>query len=334
VIKLKKILVITDNLPDQVNGVVTTFTNIELEAEKDGYKIKYLDPRSFPHVSCPGYPEVKLCWPRQIGKMILSEHPDYIHIATEGPLGVAARIWLDHKGWRYNTSYHTRFPEFLKKLYKVPEFITYAYIRWFHKHSGKVLTTTDAMVKELEEKGFSNVISWTRGINRQSLSPSGPRIFNRDTVLLSVGRISKEKNLDALIPLQYEFDIVVVGDGPYRSELESKMPAAQFVGYKSGRELADYYQAADVFVFTSMTDTFGLVMIESMSLGTPVAAYPVRGPLDVVEEGVNGYLNDDLYQAIKQCLELDRDTVKNSSEKWTWENCWKIFRDNLVRLNF
>lgn len=330
---MKTILVITDNLPDQVNGVVTTFSNIELQAEKDGYKIRYLDPRSFPHINCPGYPEVKLSWPRHIGRMILSEHPDYIHIATEGPLGVAARIWLDHKGWRYNTSYHTKFPEFLKEIYKIPMWLTYWYVRWFHKHSGKVLTTTKGMAEDLEKHGFKNVIPWTRGVNRLNLEPTKPRIFNRDIVLLSVGRISKEKNLDALIPFQYEFDVVVVGDGPYKSELESKMPAAQFVGYKTGRELADYYQAADVFVFTSVSDTFGLVMIESMSLGTPVAAYPVRGPLDVVEEGVNGYLNKDLYQAIKQCLELDRDTVKTSSEKWTWENCWKIFHQNLVDIN-
>jgi glycosyltransferase involved in cell wall biosynthesis len=330
---LKTVLVITDNLPDQVNGVVTTFTNIELEAKKDGYTIRYIDPRSFPHVSCPGYPEVKLSWPRRIGRMILSEHPDYIHIATEGPIGLAARIWLDHKGWCYNTSYHTRFPEFLKEIYKIPIFITYAYMRWFHKHSGKVLTSTSAMAEELISKGFRNVIGWTRGVNRNNLTPTKSRVYNRDTVLLSVGRISKEKNLDALISFQYEFDIVIVGDGPYRAELESMMPAAQFVGYKSGKELADYYQDADVFVFPSQTDTFGLVMIEAMSLGTPVAAYPVIGPLYVVEDGINGYMDKNLYEAVKKCLSLDRDSVKTSAEKWTWERCWQIFRDNLIPIN-
>jgi glycosyltransferase involved in cell wall biosynthesis len=327
---MKTIMVITDNLPDQVNGVVTTFKNVEIEAKRDGYKIVYLDPRLFPHISCPGYPEVKLSWPRKIGRFIMSEHPDYIHIATEGPIGLAARIWLDHKRWRYNTSYHTRFPEFIEEIYRIPKVFTYAYVQWFHKHSGKVLTTTPAMANELEEKGFHNVIPWTRGVNRSTLQPTQPRIFNRDPVILSVGRISKEKNLDALIPLQYEFDVIVVGDGPYREELESRMPAAQFVGYKSGRELADYYQTADVFVFTSRTDTFGLVMIEAMSQGTPVAAYPERGPLDIIEPGVNGYTDNDLYQAIKQCFELDRDTVRASSEKWTWQNCWRIFRDNLI----
>jgi len=331
-IPMKTIMVITDNLPDQVNGVVTTFTNVESQARKDGYKIVYIDPRSFPHISCPGYPEVKLSWPKKIGRLIMAEHPDYIHIATEGPIGLAARIWLDHKRWRYNTSYHTRFPEFLKEIYGIPMFMTYWYVRWFHKHSGKVLTTTPAMADELISKGFKNVIGWTRGVNRSNLMPSKSRIYNRDITLLSVGRISKEKNLDALIPLQYEFDMVVVGDGPYREELQSKMPAAQFVGYKSGTELADYYQTADVFVFTSQTDTFGLVIIESMSLGTPIAAYPVRGPVDIIEQGVNGYIHEDLYHAVKNCLELDRDAVKRSSEKWTWERCWQIFRDNLIPL--
>jgi glycosyltransferase involved in cell wall biosynthesis len=153
---------------------------------------------------------------------------------------------------------------------------------------------------------------------------------NRDITLLSVGRVSKEKGLDDLIPLQWEFDIVVVGDGPYREELQSKMRNAQFVGYKSGSELADHYQQADVFVFPSKTDTFGLVMIEAMSVGTPVAAYPVRGPLDVIEPGVTGAMDDNLYLSVKSALALDRVKVKKASQVWTWEQCWKIFRDNLI----
>jgi len=326
----KTILIITDNKRDQINGVVTTFKNIEALAAGDGYDIVYIDPGHFSHCPAPGYPEVVLSWPWGIGAKIQALDPDHIHIATEGPVGIAARLWLDWKGLKYNTSYHTKFPEFLKKIYGVPESLTYMFVRWFHKHSGRVLTTTQGMADDLTANGFSKVIPWTRGVNREDLTPTGKRILNRDIVLLSVGRVSKEKGLEDLIPLQWEFDIVIVGDGPYRRELEQRMPNARFVGYKTGKELADYYQQADVFLFPSKTDTFGLVMIEAMSLGTPVAAYPVRGPLDVIEQNVTGVMNDNLYQAVKACLELDRDQVKSSSEKWSWENCWRIFRDNLI----
>lgn len=327
---MKRILIITDNTQDQINGVVTTFSNIELLAKRDGYIINYVDPSFFPNISAPGYPEVKLSWPRKIGRIIKSQNPDYVHIATEGPIGLAARLWLDRNCWKYNTSYHTKFPEFINEIYHIPVSWTYAYVRWFHKHSGKVLTTTRGMVKDLEHNGFQKVIPWTRGVNRNNLQPTRDRIKNRDPVLLSVGRISKEKGLDDLIPLQWEFDIVIVGDGPYKEELKKRMPQAQFVGYKTGRELADYYQDADVFVFPSRTDTFGLVMIEAMSLGTPVAAYPVRGPLDVIDPGITGVMDNNLYQAVRAAFELDRDQVKASSLVWTWEACWKIFQENLI----
>jgi glycosyltransferase involved in cell wall biosynthesis len=326
----KTILIITDNLPEQVNGVVTTFKNIEALASSDGYDIVYLDPRQFRYCSAIGYPEVKISWPWRIGSKIQKINPDYVHIATEGPIGLAARIWLDQQGWQYNTSYHTKFPEFLNEIYKIPVSWTYAYVRWFHKHSGKVLTTTRGMAEDLEAHGFKNVIPWTRGVNREELKPSKARTANRDITLLSVGRVSKEKGLDDLIPLQWEFDIIIVGDGPYREELQNKMRNAQFVGYKSGSELADYYQQADVFLFPSRTDTFGLVMIEAMSLGTPVAAYPVRGPLDVIEPTVTGIMNDNLYLAVKDALELDRVKVKKASQVWTWEACWAIFKANLI----
>jgi glycosyltransferase involved in cell wall biosynthesis len=327
---MKTILVITDNLQDQINGVVTTFKNIEALAVLDGYRILYLDPRQFLHFSCPGYPEVKLSVPWQIGKKIEALAPDYIHIATEGPIGLCARLYLDKRGYRYNTSYHTKFPEFINKIYHIPVSWTYSYVRWFHKHSGRVLTTTRGMVEDLEANGFEKVIPWTRGVNRDNLTPTKDRIINRDPVLVSVGRISKEKGLDDLIPLQWEFDIIIVGDGPYREELQRRMPSAEFVGYKSGSELADYYQQADVFVFSSRTDTFGLVMIEAMSLGTPVAAYPVRGPLDVIEQEVTGIMDNNLYLAVKAALELDRTRVQTASQKWTWDECWRIFRENLI----
>lgn len=331
----KTILIITDNLPGQINGVVTTFKNLEIQANSDGYDIVYIDPRQFPHCSAPGYPEVKLSWPKGIGAKIKATDPDHVHIATEGPIGFAARLWLDRYKWKYNTSYHTKFPEFLENIYGIPQSWTYAYVRWFHKHSGRVLTTTETMVQDLKEHGFAGeVVSWSRGVDRSTLKTSHDithdLAFNHKPNVLNVGRVSKEKGLDDLCRLQDEFSITIVGDGPYRQELEMKYPRVKFLGYRQGSALADCYAQADVFAFPSKTDTFGIVMIESLSLGTPVAGYPVPGPIDVVEPGVNGHLDHDLAVAIRCCLNLDRETVRESSEKWTWERCWQIFRSNLV----
>lgn len=334
---LKKILVITDNLKEQVNGVVTTFKNIQSYAVKDGYEIIFLDPSQFYHVSALGYPEVKLSLPIGIGRKIKSINPDFIHIATEGPLGLAARLFLDRNNLKYNTSYHTKFPEFIKKIYGIPESITYSYIRWFHKHSGKVLTTSQSMVNTLKDKNFvGEILSWSRGVDRDNLPFSNEHVntfYNAKPKVLYVGRVSKEKNLDDLLNLQDEFNISVVGDGPYRQTLEKKYPKVSFLGYKTGLSLAKCYQQADVFCFPSKCDTFGLVMIEAMSLGTPVAAYPVQGPLDVITEGVDGVMDICLTTAIYKCMSLDRNKVRTSSEKWTWQNCWNIFKDNLISVN-
>lgn len=329
----KKILIITDNEPTQINGVVTTFKNIESYADADGYDIVYLDPRQFHHVDAPGYSEVKLSWPRAIGAKIKAMEPDYIHIATEGPIGLAARVWLGFKGWKYNTSYHTKFPEFLKEIYNIPEYITWQYLIWFHKHSSCILTTTETMVKDLQAHSFINkIVSWTRGVNRDNLVPSQLWLHNNiKPVVLYVGRVSKEKNIEAVCKLSNQYNVVIVGDGPQRSVLESKYPKAYFVGYKTGTDLADWYSRANVFAFPSKTDTFGIVMIEAMSLGTPVAAYPVPGPIDVIELGT-GYMSENLVDAIENCLRLPRDRVKELSSKWTWQNCWNTFKNNLVEI--
>jgi len=328
---MKTILIITDNTKDQINGVVTTFKNLEAHAVLDGYSIVYLTPGEFLHVSCPGYPEVKLAFPWKIGQKIEKISPDYIHIATEGSLGLFARLYLDKRGYRYNTSYHTKFPEFLKKIYRIPESITWSYLRFFHKHSGIVLTNTVTMVNDLRSRGFEGkIIPWTRGVDREKLQPTQAWPHpNYRPMVLYVGRVSKEKDIESVCELIDTYDVVIVGDGPYRNALEKKYPGVQFLGYKTGRELADWYSRADVFAFPSKVDTFGIVMIESMSLGTPVAAYPVPGPLDIIESG-NGYMTDNLRKSVNLCLSLDRSKVIELSEKWTWQECWNIFRDNLV----
>lgn len=329
---MKKLLIVSDNLPDQINGVVTTFNNIKKHAEKNGYLVYLINPQHFKHFSMPRYPEVKMSIPFGIGKMIENIDPDYIHIATEGPVGLAARIYCDNKKYKYNTSYHTKFPEYIRKMYGIPESITYRYVRWFHKHSGKVLATTKSMVDELKENNFrSDIVIWTRGVDRDVLKPSISRLKNKNTVVLYVGRVSKEKGLDDLCILQHIYDVIIVGDGPYRKHLEEKYKKVKFLGYKTGTDLANAYMSADVFCFPSKTDTFGIVLIEAMSLGTPIAAYPVSGPVDIVEQGVTGYLGYDLIECIQKCLDIDNQTVIENSKIWTWENCWNIFEKNLVK---
>ena len=326
----KTILIITDNVPDQINGVVTTFKNLEDHAGRNGYSVVYINPRKFPNFACPGYPEVRLCWPHGISKKIKAIHPDFIHIATEGPVGFFARWWCERNRIPYNTSYHTKFPEFLNKLYGIPVVWTYWYMRWFHRHSERVLVTTESMRKDLDSRGFKNLVVWSRGVDR-TIQPTVTRSSYRTRPrLLSVGRLSKEKGLDDLIQFQEDYDLIIVGDGPYRAELERKLPKATFLGYLHDQELVDQYALADVFVFPSVTDTFGVVIIEALAQGCPVAAYPVAGPIDIIKNGVTGYLDNNLAQSVRNCLALNNDRIKQASQKWTWAECWHIFKKNLV----
>jgi len=329
----KTILIVTDNLPEQINGVATTYKNIETCAIRDNYRVVYLDPGRFRYVDCPGYNEVKIAFPWKMGQILEEINPDHIHIATEGPVGLCARQYLDKHGYCYNTAYHTKFPEGIKKLFGIPEVLTWPLVRWFHKHSGKVLTTTDSMVKELRDHGFDgDIISWTRGVDRDIFYPSNS--YTNTGTLLCVSRVSKEKNLEDFFKLDYPgYCKVMVGDGPMLETYRHQYPDVEFVGYKTGKELADYYRQADVFVFPSQWETFGIVMIEAMACGTPVAAYPVQGPEDVVEQGVTGYLEEDLATAVHRCIVLNRERVLEGSQKWSWQRAWEIFRDNLVDKN-
>ena len=329
---MKNILIITDNLLDQINGVVTTYKNIQAVALLDGYRFVYLDPGRFRHVDCPGYNEVKIAFPWKMGQAIEEISPDHIHIATEGPVGLCARQYLDKHGLRYNTAYHTKFPEGIRKLLGVPEAFTWPLIRWFHKHSGKVLTTTDSMVQQLREKGFTGeIVPWTRGVDREIFSPA----LRENTqcakpMMVCVSRVSKEKNLEDFFNLEYPGTKIMVGDGPMRQVYEKQYPQVQFVGFRTGKSLAQYYANADVFVFPSKWETFGIVMIEAMACGTPVAAYPCQGPQDVIDQGITGYMNENLNVAVARALRLDRDIVAQASLRWSWASAWQIFRDNLV----
>jgi glycosyltransferase involved in cell wall biosynthesis len=330
----KTILIVTDNLPEQINGVVTTYKNIEAMAIRDNYRVVYLDPGRFRYVDCPGYNELKIAFPWKVGKILEEINPDYIHIATEGPVGLCVRQYLDKHGYRYNTAYHTKFPEGIRKLFGVPESITWPLVRWFHKHSGKVLTTTDTMVAELRDHGFDGeVIAWTRGVDRDVFHPAH-RVETVSRYLLCVSRVSKEKNLEAFFELDYPGYLkVMVGDGPMLETYKKQYPDVYFTGYKTGVDLARYYANAEVFVFPSQWETFGIVMIESMACGTPVAAYQVTGPTDVIDQGITGFMvteQEGLKAAVDKCLTIDRSDVHRVSHRWSWERAWEIFRDNLV----
>jgi glycosyltransferase involved in cell wall biosynthesis len=328
--RTKTILIITDNLKDQINGVVTTYKNIEACAILDGYRVVYITPGDFCYFNCPGYNEVKIAYPREMGKKIAAINPDYIHVATEGPLGIWARKYLSKRGYRYTTAYHSKLPEGLRALFGIPESVTWPLIRWFHKRSNRVLTTTDSMVNELQNHGFDkNVISWTRGVDRNIFYPAAD--FTNTGMLLCVSRVSKEKNLEDFFRLDYPgYRKIMVGDGPMLEEYKAQYPSVEFVGFKTGHELAEYYRQADVFVFPSRWETFGIVMIEAMACGTPVASYPCQGPLDVIDEGITGCMNNELKQAVKDALMLDRQRIWEGSFRWSWENAWQIFKDNLV----
>jgi glycosyltransferase involved in cell wall biosynthesis len=218
-------------------------------------------------------------------------------------------------------------------MYRMPKSLTYWYLRWFHKNSHRVLVTTKTIKADLVSHGFERMVVWSRGV-RRDLKPSWPRTLSMKPRLLNVGRVSAEKGLASLVELDSnEYTLVVVGNGPYMRRAQELLPDAVFVGYKSGQELVDWYAQTDVFVFPSSADTFGLVMIEAMAQGTPVADFPVQGPVDVIEQGVNGYMDWDLDVAVKQCLTLDRNKVQKSSEKWTWEECWRIFKENLAPIH-
>jgi len=300
----------------------------------DGYKFVVLHPGWFSYIDCPKYNEVKLAWPRNLGKKIKEIAPDYIHVATEGPLGCWARKYLSLANIRHNSAYHTKFPEGLKKLFGIPESFTWRFVRWFHKHSGKVLTTTDSMVRELEAHGFKGeVIPWTRGVDRTIFDPALREDFPAK-YLLCVSRVSKEKNLEAFLGLDYPgYQKIMVGDGPMLETYRKRYPNVVFTGFKTGVELARYYANAEVFVFPSQWETFGIVMIESMACGTPVAAYNCQGPKDVIDQGVTGFMVEEregLAVAVDKCLKIDRADVHRVSQRWSWQRAWEIFRDNLV----
>jgi glycosyltransferase involved in cell wall biosynthesis len=347
-----KVLLITDAFVPQINGVVTTFVNTIRCLEAKGHEIEIIHPELFKTMELPTYKEIKIAInPWKIKQMIKDSTSTHIHIATEGPLGLFASRYCKKLGLSYTTSYHTKMPEYIKERFKfIPLRISYAYMRLIHKNSKMVLVTTPSMKTELEQHGFKNSIEvWGRGANTAIFKPAGSREsdLSRATFIkpyaLYVGRISIEKNIDAFLDMDIPMNKIIVGDGPYFQELYEKLTSAQHVsvikpskyntimtGTKKGKELQEYYANASVFVFPSKTDTYGIVMLEAMACGTPVIGYPVTGPIDCVEQGVTGFLDDDLEKAFGEAIKLDRQKIAEIGASRTWEKCTEIFERSLV----
>ena len=328
-----RILLVTDAWAPQVNGVVVTLQNTVRWMERWAHEVTVISPEGFRTMPMPTYPEIPLAIlpGREVSRRIAAFDPDAIHIATEGPLGAAARAHCVRHGLRFTTAYHTCFPEYVKPRFGVPLALTYAWLRRFHARSSAILVATPAIRALLEERGFRNIVDWSRGVDTELFHPAEHRFTDlRRPVFLFVGRVAVEKNLPAFLGLDLPGTKLVVGDGPDRRMLEKRFPDAVFAGARHGADLASYFQRADVFVFPSRTDTFGLVLAEAMACGTPVAAYPVRGPIDVVKDPAAGVLDHDLHAAAMRALTLDREKVAAYGRRYTWEHSTRQFVANLV----
>ncbi len=331
------IVIVTDAWLPQINGVVRTLSNTKQELERLGYHVTLITPQQFNTVACPGYEEIRLSLvlPGMLKNTILSSNPDYLHIATEGPLGIAARVVAVKQGWRFTTAYHTRFPEYLNARYPwISTERIYRLLRWFHGRSSAVLAPTEQIIRTLRMNRFLQVRHWGRGVDHalfKCLNPDRP--INRATpVFLYAGRVSVEKNLDDFLRLDLPGEKWVAGDGPMLATLKSRYPEVRWLGSKTHPELAEVYNLADVFVFPSKTDTFGLVMVEAMACGLPVAAYPVIGPLDVVESGRSGILSHNLRHACLKSLELSRHQAIERASQFNWKQSTQEFVRALVRM--
>lgn len=326
---MPKILIATDSF-DQVNGVSTTYRNI---LKFSRFQTLIIHPGMFRWTTFKIYPEVQICTePLKVYKKIKLMNPTHIHIGTEGPIGLAARIYCKLYKIPYTTGYHTKFPEYLWKLARIPSPITYMYLRLFHQDSRAILTPSSSCKNELKDKGFRRVNVWTRGVADTLISKN--KAFKKSDYIkvLYVGRVSREKNLEALCQYQDEFDISIVGDGPCLAAFKIKYPNVNFLGYRFGKDLADIYQSSNVFCFPSKTDTFGIVMIEALVNGLPVAAFRVTGPQDIVEHGRTGYLGNDLRKNIKDCMKLNRNDIKlHVKHRWSWKACVDILYKRLLK---
>jgi len=331
-----RILIATDAWHPQINGVVRTLENVTRWLNENGHMVSLMTGDGCRSMPMPFYPEIRLAHVSQarFAGRIETFKPHAIHIATEGPVGIAARKWCVRNRFPFTTSYHTQFPQYLSMRIPIPGIsaLSYRFLRWFHRPSQAVLTPTQSITDELAGHGFENLVTWTRGVDRGAFPGRIEGVPRRgpSPVMISTGRIAVEKRLEDFLRLDVPGTKVVIGDGPARKKLEAAYPDAIFTGYLNGEDLAREMSAGDVFVFPSRSDTFGLVILEAMACGLPVAAYPVAGPIDVVDHGVSGWLDDDLGIAVRKALELDSAGPLAQAERYTWAVCADQFLHSLV----
>jgi glycosyltransferase involved in cell wall biosynthesis len=332
----KKVLIITDAYHPQTNGVVTTITNVVNHIKAGGDKVfVYHSGRVKYKINLPFYPEIKLAILRtKIIKKILTQIKwDYIHIATlEGSLGFSFMRVCKKFGLKFSVSCHTKFPEYVNAKIKIfPISLGWKLMAKLYNNADNILTTTESMKNELLSHGFQVPINtWSRGVKRDIFYPNKTQ-DNSQPVLVCVARVSSEKNLKAFFDLEIAAKKIMVGVGPDLEKYQKAYPQVEFVGLKKGQELAKYYQNADCFVFPSLTDTFGVVLLEAIACGTPVAAYPTTGPIDIINNGENGYLDNDLLIATQKALTVDRKSTYESSKIWSWQLCYGQFMHSLVK---
>jgi glycosyltransferase involved in cell wall biosynthesis len=330
-----RILIATDAWCPQVNGVVRTLTSLARTAHSLGADIRFLTPDGFPSVGVPTYPGLRVVLPnrREIARRIEAAAPDAIHIATEGPIGWAVRAYCMRRFLAFTTSYTTRFPEYVSVRSPIPVSWGYAVLRRFHAKAAATMVATPSLRRELVERGFANICSWGRGVDTGLFRPDRPAALGLPKpIFMSVGRIAVEKNIEAFLSLDLPGSKVVIGDGPAKAKLERQYPNAVFLGEKTGDDLSSHVAAADVFVFPSLTDTFGVVQLEALACGTPVAAFPVTGPLDVIADHPIGALDHDLRSACLRALDISRGMCRDFALAHSWENSARQFLGNVRAL--
>ena len=329
-----RILVISDAWHPQVNGVVRTLGTVMRLLNEAGHNCEVIGPDRFRTVPCPTYPDIRLAvMPRpKLRRLITQFRPDALHIATEGPIGMAARSLAIERGWRFSTAFHTRFPEYVQARIRLPAAISYAWLRRFHNAGEGIMVATASLSEELSRRGYNNIRPWSRGVDVDLFKPEPADPFEGlpRPIFVCIGRVAVEKNIRAFLTLDLPGSKVVVGEGPQRAALQREFPAVRFTGARYGAELSASYAGADVFVFPSVTDTFGLVMLESLACGTPVAAFPVTGPRDLLAEAPVGRVDTDLRRAALGALQVDRALCRPFAEKHSWQSCTQLFLSHLV----
>ena len=355
-----RILIATDAWAPQVNGVVQTLSQVVAQLTACGHEVRVIHPGLFKTIPCPTYPEIRLAlWPfTRLRNELDRFKPQAVHIVTEGPIGLAMRLLARGSKLPFTTAYHTQFPEYVKARSGIPIRFTAALLRWFHKPSRAVMVPTLSVINTLQSRGLTNCVLWQRGVDLKRFNPEqsaaskhmsySPRDLAQDDtqqvellhrlnkcsvekpVFLYAGRVAVEKNLEAFLGLELPGEKWIAGDGPARKALEKQFPEAKWFGMLNHAALSELYKRADVFVFPSLTDTFGLVLLEAMASGCPVAAFPVNGPLDVVGKSGAGVLDWDLKTAAMAALRIERDLPLKHASTFTWENCAEQFQGYLA----